>query len=70
VVVTGTQAFHKDVPEAHARMNVGLLLRGLKRDDVARGQVLSAPGVTKVLESAAGKVVRIGLSTQTLATLV
>lgn len=45
VVVTGTQAFHKDVLEARAGMNVGLLLRGLKRDDVQRGQVLSAPGV-------------------------
>jgi elongation factor Tu len=28
-------------------MNVGLLLRGLKRDDVQRGQVLSAPGAIK-----------------------
>lgn len=28
-------------------MNVGLLLRGLKRDDVERGQVLSAPGAIK-----------------------
>ena len=47
VVVTGTQAFRKDIPEARAGMNVGLLLRGLKRDDVQRGQVLSAPGVIK-----------------------
>ncbi len=44
VIVTGTQAFRKNVPEARAGMNVGLLLRGLKRDDVTRGQVLSAPG--------------------------
>jgi elongation factor Tu len=47
VVVTGTQSFHKDVPQVRAGMNVGLLLRGLKRDDVVRGQVLSAPGVIK-----------------------
>ena len=47
VVVTGTQAFRKDVPEARAGMNVGLLLRGLKREDVQRGQVLSAPGAVK-----------------------
>lgn len=47
VVVTGTQAFRKDIPEARAGMNVGLLLRGLKRDEVQRGQVLSAPGVIK-----------------------
>jgi elongation factor Tu len=45
VIVTGTQAFRKNVPEARAGMNVGLLLRGLKRDDVSKGQVLSAPGV-------------------------
>jgi len=47
VVVTGTQAFRKTIPEARAGMNVGLLLRGLKRDDVERGQVLSAPGAIK-----------------------
>ncbi|MEN3748123.1 elongation factor Tu [Sphingomonas sp. HF-S3] len=47
VIVTGTQSFRKDVPEARAGMNVGLLLRGLKRDDVVRGQVLSAPGVIR-----------------------
>jgi elongation factor Tu len=45
VTVTGTQAFRKNIPEARAGMNVGLLLRGLKRDDVQRGQVLSAPGI-------------------------
>ncbi|MEP3276263.1 MAG: elongation factor Tu [Stappiaceae bacterium] len=47
VTVTGTQAFRKDIPEARAGMNVGLLLRGLKRDEVRRGQVLSAPGVIR-----------------------
>jgi elongation factor Tu len=47
VIVTGTQAFRKDIPEARAGMNVGLLLRGLKRDDVDRGQVLSAPGAIR-----------------------
>ncbi|MBY8820969.1 elongation factor Tu [Sphingomonas colocasiae] len=47
VIVTGTQAFRKDIPEARAGMNVGLLLRGLKRDDVDRGQVLSTPGAIK-----------------------
>lgn len=44
VVVTGTQAFRKDIPEARAGMNVGLLLRGVKRDEIRRGQVLCAPG--------------------------
>jgi elongation factor Tu len=47
VVVTGTQAFRKNVAEARAGMNVGLLLRGLKREDVQRGQVLSAPGAIR-----------------------
>jgi elongation factor Tu len=47
LVVTGTQAFRRDVPEVRAGMNVGLLLRGLKRDGVERGQVLSAPGAIK-----------------------
>lgn len=47
VTVTSTQAFRKNIPEARAGMNVGLLLRGLKRDDVERGQVLSAPGAIK-----------------------
>ena len=47
VVVTGTQAFRKDVPEAKAGMNVGLLLRGVKREEVCRGQVITIPGVIK-----------------------
>jgi elongation factor Tu len=47
VTVTSAQAFRKSIPEARAGMNVGLLLRGLKRDDVERGQVLSAPGAIK-----------------------
>jgi len=44
VVVIGTQAFRKDVESADAGMNVGLLLRGVKRDEVQRGQILAAPG--------------------------
>ncbi len=47
VVVTGTQAFHKDIAEAKAGMNVGLLLRGVRRDEVQRGQVLTIPGIVK-----------------------
>ncbi|CAM2011471.1 elongation factor Tu [Acanthopleuribacter pedis] len=45
LVVTGAQSFHQDVAVAEAGMNVGLLLRGLKREEVCRGQVLTAPGV-------------------------
>ena len=44
VVVTGIQAFHKDIPEALAGLNIGLLLRGVDKDEVVRGQVISAPG--------------------------
>ena len=43
-VVTGTQAFRRDVEVAEAGMNVGLLLRGVRREEVVRGQVLAAPG--------------------------
>jgi len=44
VVVTGIQEFHKDVLEARAGHNVGLLLRGVPRDEVVRGQTVVAPG--------------------------
>jgi len=44
VVVTGIQMFHQDQPEARAGENCGLLLRGVARDEVVRGQVLIAPG--------------------------
>jgi elongation factor Tu len=47
VVVTGIQMFHKDQEEARAGENCGLLLRGVKRDEVVRGQVLVAPGSVK-----------------------
>src|SRR5690606_5332078 len=43
VVVTGIQMFHKDQPAALAGENCGLLLRGVKRDEVVRGQVIVAP---------------------------
>jgi len=44
VVVTGIQSFHVDRREARAGENVGLLLRGVKRDEVARGEVVTVPG--------------------------
>jgi elongation factor Tu len=47
VVVTGIQMFHKDQPEARAGQNCGLLLRGVARDEVVRGQVIIAPGSVK-----------------------
>ena len=42
--VTGIEMFHKQLDEAWAGENCGLLLRGLKRDDVERGQVVVQPG--------------------------
>ncbi len=42
-VVTGIQEFHQDVPKAVAGHNVGLLLRGVGRNEVVRGQVIAAP---------------------------
>lgn len=43
-VVTGIQAFHKDIPAAKAGLNVGMLLRGVERNDVQRGQTACLPG--------------------------
>ena len=42
--VTGVEMFHKSLESGDAGDNVGCLLRGLKRDDVQRGQVLAKPG--------------------------
>ena len=43
-VVTGIEMFRKLLDEARAGDNVGALLRGLKKDDIERGQVLAKPG--------------------------
>jgi elongation factor Tu len=43
-VVTGVEMFRKILDEGQAGDNVGCLLRGVKREDVERGQVLAAPG--------------------------
>ena len=48
VVVTDIQAFHRPQLEARAGESVGLLLRGVKGDEVRRGQVLSAFGAIAV----------------------
>ncbi|HEV3003190.1 MAG TPA: EF-Tu/IF-2/RF-3 family GTPase, partial [Pirellulales bacterium] len=41
---TGVEMFNKTMNEGQAGDNVGCLLRGLKREDVERGQVLAKPG--------------------------
>lgn len=44
VVVTGIEMFRKQLDYAEAGDNAGILLRGVNREDVERGQVLSKPG--------------------------
>ena len=44
VVVTGVEMFKKMLDEAQAGDNIGVLLRGVQRDEIERGQVLAAPG--------------------------
>ena len=44
VVVTGVEMFHKMLDEGIAGDNVGLLLRGIERDEIERGQVLAKSG--------------------------
>ncbi len=43
-VVTGIEMFNKQLDQGQAGDNAGLLLRGIRKDQVQRGQVLSAPG--------------------------
>ncbi|MGC8981606.1 MAG: elongation factor Tu [Minisyncoccia bacterium] len=43
-VVTGIQMFRKDLDEAHPGDNVGLLLRGVAKEEVERGMVVAKPG--------------------------
>lgn len=43
-VVTGVEMFKKNLDQGQAGDNVGVLLRGIERDDIERGQVLAKPG--------------------------
>jgi elongation factor Tu len=43
-VVTGVEMFNKSMDSAQAGDNIGALLRGVRRDDIERGQVLAKPG--------------------------
>jgi len=43
-VATGIEMFRKTLDEAQAGDNIGVLLRGIEKDEVERGQVLAAPG--------------------------
>ncbi|MDD2409337.1 MAG: elongation factor Tu [Bacilli bacterium] len=46
-VVTGIEMFRKSLDYAEAGDNAGILLRGVSRDDIERGQVLAKPGTVK-----------------------
>ena len=46
-VCTGVEMFHKLLDRGEAGDNVGVLLRGIEREDIERGQVLAAPGSIK-----------------------
>jgi elongation factor Tu len=46
-IVTGIEMFKKSLKEGQAGDNVGVLLRGIERTDVERGQVLAKPGTVK-----------------------
>lgn len=42
--ITGIETFRKQLDYGEAGDNIGLLVRGIERDDIRRGQVLSKPG--------------------------
>ncbi|CAH1755990.1 14066_t:CDS:2 [Entrophospora sp. SA101] len=46
-VATGIEMFHKSLSEALPGYDIGVLLRGIKREQIRRGQVLAAPGTIK-----------------------
>lgn len=46
-VVTGIEMFKKELDQAQAGDNAGILLRGIKREDLVRGMVLAKPGTVK-----------------------
>ncbi len=46
-VVTGIEMFHKLLDSAEAGDNIGVLLRGIQRNEIERGQVLAKPGTIK-----------------------
>jgi len=46
-VCTGLEMFRKELDEARAGENVGILLRGITKDDIERGMVIAAPNTVK-----------------------
>jgi len=60
IQVTAIEMFKKTLDSAQAGDNVGLLLRGLKRDDVVRGEVACKPGTVKAFTKFSTKVYILG----------
>lgn len=54
--ITSLEMFHKILEEAHAGDQVGVLVRGLKRDDVKRGMIMAKPGTLKANDHLNGQV--------------
>lgn len=48
---TPAEAFHKELDRGEAGDNMGALLRGIKREQIKRGQVIIAPGSMKAVKS-------------------
>ena len=57
-VVTGVEMFQKTLDEGQAGDNVGLLLRGIEREELERGQVLAKPGSVKPRHQVQGRGLR------------
>jgi elongation factor Tu len=60
VVVTGVEMFHKLLDRAEPGDAVGILLRGIDREEIERGQVLAAPGTIKPSSYASAEVYVLG----------
>ncbi|ORZ31859.1 tuf protein [Catenaria anguillulae PL171] len=45
--ITGIEMFHKELEQGQAGDNMGILLRGIKREDIKKGQVICVPGSVK-----------------------
>ncbi|OMJ16718.1 Elongation factor Tu, mitochondrial [Smittium culicis] len=50
-ILTGIEMFHKELDRGEAGDNMGALLRGVKREQLRRGQVIAAPGTVKSSKS-------------------
>ena len=54
-VCTGVEMFRKILDQGQAGDNIGVLLRGTKRDEVERGQVVARPGSTSEITTTSGR---------------